>query len=94
MIDFTIGHSSLETIMKILCLITILVSLKSTKAGDTSLYEYFAGSEINEGLTASGQEFKLNGKEIKILSGSLHYFRCPNNSTLTKSRVILHESEV
>jgi hypothetical protein len=28
-----------------------------------------------QGLTAKGQEFQLNGKDIKILSGSLHYFR-------------------
>ena len=30
---------------------------------------------IFQGLSANGPEFKLNGKEIKILSGSLHYFR-------------------
>lgn len=64
--------------MKLLCLITILISLRSSKAGDTSLYEYFVDNQIDEGLTATGQEFKLNGKEIKILSGSLHYFRCSN----------------
>ena len=44
-------------------------------SGDISLYEYFTEEPITEGLTALGQEFKLNGKEIKILSGSLHYFR-------------------
>ena len=44
-------------------------------SGDLSLYDYFAGEEIAEGLTAQGQEFKLNGKDIKILSGSPHYFR-------------------
>ena len=43
--------------------------------GDISLYDYFTEEPITEGLTALGQEFKLNGKEIKILSGSLHYFR-------------------
>ena len=43
--------------------------------GDTSLYEYFTADGIAQGLTAQGQEFKLNDREIKILSGSLHYFR-------------------
>ena len=49
--------------------------LSSVICGDTTLYEYFTSGGISEGLTALGQEFKLNGKEIKLLSGSLHYFR-------------------
>jgi len=53
----------------------LLVSLSLSSAGDISLYQYFTEDGINEGLTAQGQEFKLNGKELKILSGSLHYFR-------------------
>ena len=58
---------------KYILLLYLLVP--ATISGDLSLYDYFAGDEITEGLTAQGQEFKLNGKEIKILSGSLHYFR-------------------
>ena len=56
-------------------LLLLCLSLSITWAGDTSLYNYFTDSQVNEGLTATGEEFKLNGKEIKILSGSLHYFR-------------------
>ena len=49
--------------------------------GTVSLYEYFTGEAgISSGLTATGQEFRLNGKEIKLLSGSLHYFRSPHHS--------------
>ena len=40
-----------------------------------TVYDYFTGDGISQGLTARGQEFQLNGKDIKILSGSLHYFR-------------------
>ena len=53
----------------------LLLLVPSCFSGDISLYDYFAGQDITEGLTAQGQEFKLNGKEIKILSGSFHYFR-------------------
>ena len=34
---------------------------------------------IRNGLVAEGQNFTLNGKEIRILSGSIHYFRVPRN---------------
>jgi len=53
----------------------LLLCLGYVRAGDTSLYEYFTSGGLSEGLTAKEQVFKLNGKEIKILSGSLHYFR-------------------
>ena len=33
------------------------------------------GDGITEGVEANGPEFKVNGKPIRILSGSLHYFR-------------------
>lgn len=61
--------------LAILLLIQFVVSFNVASAGDTSLYEYFTADGIAQGLTAQGQEFKLNDKEIKILSGSLHYFR-------------------
>ena len=59
-----------------------LLCLAGAGAGGTvSLYEYFTGEAgISSGLTATGQEFRLNGKEIKLLSGSLHYFRSPQHS--------------
>ena len=34
---------------------------------------------IRNGLVAEGQNFTLDGKEIRILSGSIHYFRVPRN---------------
>ena len=63
--------------MRFLCasLLLGISSLGTVRCGDTSLYEYFTSGGISDDLTAVGQEFKLNGKEIKILSGSLHYFR-------------------
>jgi len=55
--------------------IILLSGTASISGGDVSLYDYFSGEGITEGLTANGDEFKLNGKELKILSGSFHYFR-------------------
>jgi len=52
-----------------------LMATAPVLGGDIGLYEYFTMGGINNGLTASGDEFQLNGKDIKILSGSLHYFR-------------------
>ncbi len=40
-------------------------------------YEYYTSGGIKTGLIAEGNHFTLNGKEIRILSGSLHYFRVP-----------------
>jgi len=63
-------------LLKFIGIWTILVfSLIGVDAGDVSLYEYFTGDEVTEGLFANGEEFRLNGKDLKILSGSLHYFR-------------------
>jgi len=44
-------------------------------SGNQTVYQYFTGDAITQGLTAVGDEFQLNGKDMKILSGSLHYFR-------------------
>ena len=57
------------------CLLLWVSCLAYVRGGDTSLYDYFTSGGISEGLTAKEQVFKLNGKEFKILSGSLHYFR-------------------
>ena len=63
-----------------LCLLC-LAGAGAGAGGTVSLYEYFTGEAgISSGLTATGQEFRLNGKEIKLLSGSLHYFRSPQHS--------------
>jgi len=40
-------------------------------------YEYYTSGGIKSGLIAEGNYFTLNGKEIRILSGSLHYARVP-----------------
>ncbi|KAL7643806.1 UNVERIFIED_CONTAM: hypothetical protein RMT77_005812 [Armadillidium vulgare] len=40
-------------------------------------YDYYvpSGENITSGLVAEGDDFTLNGKVIKIFSGSFHYFR-------------------
>ncbi len=43
----------------------------------TTNYEYYTSGGIKTGLIAEGKYLTLNGKEIRILSGSLHYFRVP-----------------
>ena len=40
-----------------------------------TLYEHYTGGGIKSGLVAEGQTFKLNGKDLRILGGSFHYFR-------------------
>ncbi len=40
-----------------------------------TLYEYYSKGGIKSGLKADNNEFTLNGKELTILSGSMHYFR-------------------
>lgn len=41
-----------------------------------TVYEYFTAGGITEGLRADNRDyFELNGKQMKIFSGSLHYFR-------------------
>merc|ERR1712165_491068 len=61
----------LKKIFLLLLLPLIIVGTKPT------LYEYFTGdSGIQSGLVAnSNRSFTLNGKDIRLISGSLHYFR-------------------
>ena len=68
-------------------LVVSLCLLCLAGAGTTvSLYEYFTGEAgISSGLTATGQEFRLNGRDIKLLSGSLHYFRSPQSPSVPSS---------
>lgn len=42
-----------------------------------SNYEYYTTGGITDGLDANSSKFSLNGKEIWIYSGALHYFRVP-----------------
>lgn len=43
-----------------------------------TLYEYYTSSGINRGLSVDQPFFTLNDKNISIYSGSMHYFRVPN----------------
>lgn len=45
------------------------------KCQDQSVYQYFADTANLTGLVAENQEFRLNGKYIRIISGAIHYFR-------------------
>ena len=42
-----------------------------------TLYEYYTKDGINSGLEDHPEGFKLNGKNITIFSGTIHYFRVP-----------------
>ncbi|KAB7496374.1 Beta-galactosidase-1-like protein 3 [Armadillidium nasatum] len=52
-----------------------LLALHGSKG--LTYYDYYApsGENITSGLVAEGNDFTLNGKVIKIFSGSFHYFR-------------------
>ena len=44
--------------------------------GQSTLYDYFSEGGINSGLVADDRDtFVLNGKDLTIFGGSLHYFR-------------------
>merc|ERR1719422_2905442 len=60
-----------------LILLSLLLACchQDVQAGDLSLYSYLVEDGVTSGLEANGDEFRVNGKELKILSGSLHYFR-------------------
>ncbi|XP_021953754.1 beta-galactosidase-1-like protein 2 [Folsomia candida] len=40
-----------------------------------TVYEYFANTANLTGLVAENREFTLNGRQIRIISGAIHYFR-------------------
>ncbi|XP_012265320.2 beta-galactosidase-1-like protein 2 [Athalia rosae] len=42
-----------------------------------TLFEYYASSQVTSGLVPKADGFYLNGKKITLCSGSLHYFRVP-----------------
>ena len=48
-----------------------------TSAQLPTLYEYYTADGITSGLSVDQPYFTLNGKNITILSGAMHYFRIP-----------------
>ena len=58
-----------------LCIHTWLVLPSIPREKKFESYILKVGDGVESGLEANGDEFRVNGKELKILSGSLHYFR-------------------
>ncbi len=53
-----------------------LLAIATLVQGQQTLYDYFTEGGINSGLVADNRDtFSLNGKDLKLFSGSLHYFR-------------------
>ncbi|KAH0807700.1 hypothetical protein GEV33_015090 [Tenebrio molitor] len=63
---------SFRNLLSLLSLITLGVS-----ADLPTLYEYYTEGGINSGLSVDQSYFTLNGKNISIYSGAMHYFRIP-----------------
>ena len=61
----------------ILALILVSVLCCSYGSGLQTNYEYYTSGGIKSGLRADSTDFTLNGKKITLFSGSLHYFRLP-----------------
>ncbi len=55
----------------------VLILITKGFGADPTNYEYYTSGGIKSGLTADSPHFTLNGKQITLLSGSLHYFRLP-----------------
>lgn len=58
-------------------LLCVTSSLGTPKALPT-LYEYYTADGISSGLSVDQPYFTLNGKNITIYSGAMHYFRVPS----------------
>ena len=63
--------------LRIVSLLLILF-INYTNSAEQTLYEYYTSGGIKSGLEANSEHFTLNGKQITLLSGSLHYFRVPH----------------
>ena len=63
--------------MKLLSTLIVFVLVVYSLCADPTNYEYYTQGGIKEGLKAEGDYFTLNGRQITLLSGSLHYFRLP-----------------
>ncbi|XP_030746583.1 beta-galactosidase-1-like protein 3 [Sitophilus oryzae] len=58
--------------------VLLLCLLVSFSLGDLPTnYEYYTSDGISSGLSTDQPTFYLNGKEIYIYSGAIHYFRVP-----------------
>jgi len=58
--------------------VVLLLSLLSLAfSADPTNYALYTEGGIKSGLQANSEHFTLNGKEIRLLSGALHYFRLP-----------------
>jgi hypothetical protein len=58
--------------------IFLVIFINYSICAEQTLYEYYTSGGIKSGLKADSEHFTLNGKEIRIFSGSLHYFRVPH----------------
>ncbi len=56
----------------------LVIFINYSNCAEQTLYEYYTSGGIKSGLKADSEHFTLNGKEIRIFSGSLHYFRVPH----------------
>ena len=63
--------------MNVIIPILLLSLLGQALSADPTNYEYYTEGGIKSGLRADSEHFTLNGREIRLLSGSLHYFRLP-----------------
>ncbi|KAH0815733.1 hypothetical protein GEV33_007058 [Tenebrio molitor] len=57
--------------------IQVLLTALAASADLPTLYEYYTADGISSGLSADQPYFILNGKNITIYSGTMHYFRIP-----------------
>ncbi len=55
----------------------LVIFISYSNCAEQTLYEYYTSGGIKSGLEAKSEHFTLNGKEIRLFSGSLHYFRVP-----------------
>jgi hypothetical protein len=58
-----------------------------------TLYQYYTKDSIKSGLNADNNHFTLNGKDLTIVSGSMHYFRivpqyCKNRLHKMKAKAL------
>jgi hypothetical protein len=58
--------------------IFLVIFINYSIYAEQTLYEYYTSGGIKSGLKTGSDYFTLNGKEITIFSGSLHYFRVPH----------------
>ncbi|XP_054166384.1 beta-galactosidase-1-like protein 2 [Oppia nitens] len=58
-------------------IVLVLIVFVVTGSGLQTNYEYYTSGGIKSGLRADSVDFTLNGKKIALFSGSLHYFRLP-----------------